>query len=85
MPVQIASASAIAVLLAGLYAPVQTGETPLFTRCAKVNLRVDAPTGLEEDVIRSMTESRLREAGLFRIPNLNGAINCAICRGLGSR
>ena len=53
MPVQIASASAIAVLLAGLYAPVQTGETPLFTRCAKVNLRVDAPTGLEEDVIRS--------------------------------
>lgn len=47
--------------------PTQT-TAPLFTGCRMVTLRVEAPSYAEEDVIRSMAESRLRSAAIYRNP-----------------
>ena len=51
------------------------GEPPLFTRCMKVELQVRAQSYLDEEVIRSMAESRLRSANLYRTPHPTGARN----------
>ena len=71
----------IVVVLSVLFLPTalpgmaasQPDEAPLFTGCRKVELQVEAPSFGDEEVIRSMAESSLRTANLYRTPHPTGA------------